>query len=293
MAVIFFGNEKLATGVSSGGKTIETLLNNGYRVAKIYTKHQTDFNQNNIPLSTSVDLKEISEELKQLKPDIGILVAYGLIIPKSIIDIFPHGIINIHPSILPKGRGPAPIEDTILSGSKQTGVSIMQISEEMDKGPVLAQQSVTLIGDETKQQLADSLLELGNELLIKCLVDIFSSKQIKLTPQSDKGASYTRIIKKSDGLIDWKKPADQIEREIRAYTGWPKSTADLNGIPCIITAADVADGKGAAGDYRVADKSLIVFTGEKALSIKRLKPAGKKDMSVAEFLTGYKSRLTN
>lgn len=291
MAIIFFGNEKLATGVSSKGKTLDTLLKNNYDVAKIYTKYQSDFSQIGIPISTSVDLEEISRELEQLKPTVGVLVAYGLIIPKNIIDIFPHGIINIHPSLLPKGRGPAPIEETLLDGSSHTGVTIMRLSDEMDKGPILAQESISLSGKETKQELADRLLDLGNGLLINCLEDIFSTKSIKPVPQAEPGATYTHKIKKSDGMIDWNKSAVRIEREIRAYAGWPKSTAELNGVSYIITKAAVVSGEGPPGSYESAGNSLIVFTSKEGLSIKRIKPAGKKDMSVEEFLRGYESKL--
>lgn len=291
MAIIFFGNEKLATGVTSEGKTLDTLLKNNYEVAKIYTKYQSDFSQNAVPISSSVDLEEISKELKQLKPVVGVLVAYGLIIPKSIIDIFPHGIINIHPSLLPIGRGPAPIEETILNGSKQTGVTIMRLSDEMDKGPVIAQESISLSRKETKQELADTLLDLGNKLLINCLDDIFSSNTIKLVPQTEDGATYTHKIKKSDGIIDWNKPAKRLEHEIRAYAGWPKSTAELNGISYIITEVDVVSGEGSPGSYKIIGNSLVVFTSKEALSVKRIKPAGKKEMSVEEFLRGYESKL--
>lgn len=291
MGVILFGNEKLATGITSRGETLQALLKNNYQVSKIYTKYQSDFSQTDIPVSTSTNLEEIGKELRGIKPTIGILVAYGLIIPKSIIGIFPNGIINIHPSLLPKGRGPAPIEETILDGSNQTGVTIMRLSEEMDKGPVLAQASIDLHGKETKQELADSLLELGNELLIKCLDDIFSSNAIKSVPQTEAGATYTHKIKKSDGIIDWNKPAVNLEREVRAYAGWPKSSTILNGISCIITEAQVVAGEGSPGRYRVTDNSMIVFTSKGAFSINRLKPAGKKDMSVEEFLRGYESRL--
>lgn len=291
MVIVFFGNERLATGVTSTGITLDILIKNGHKVAKIYTKHQEDFARKDVPISVSSDFEDIANELRQLKPDIGILVAYGVIVPEEIIDIFPQGIINIHPSLLPKGRGPSPIEQVILDGSKQTGVSIMKLVKEMDKGPVLAQSTIALGGKETKQQLADTMLSLGDELLIKCLEEIESSGTINLIAQSEPEASYTHKIKKSDGVIDWGKPAENIEREVRAYAGWPQTRTKLNDIECIITAADVTDYEGKPGDYQIINGSLVVFSEDKALSVKRIKPAGRKDMSIEEFLRGYRTRL--
>lgn len=271
--VIFFGNEHLATGIKTNFFVRQALDDSGYVVH-----------------SAGKDLNNQTEKLRSLKPDIGVLVAYGTIVPKEIMDLFPHGIINIHPSLLPKGRGPAPIEETILDGSRLTGVSIMKLSEKMDEGPLLAQREVRLRGDETKQELADSLLELGGKLLISCLDDIFSGSANEI-PQSDEGVTYTHKIKKSDGVIDWNKPAEHIERELRAFAGWPKSRTQLNGLDCIILDAEIISEKGLPGNYRFDNKSLAVYAGEGALVIRRIQPAGKKAMSIEEFLRGYSSRL--
>lgn len=302
--VVFFGNERLATGVSARPLTIQALVDNGYDVIRIIAKRENNGKNlnkkleveeiaasHNIPISFDSSLGQASEELRQLKPDIGIVVAYGLIIPEKLIDLFPNGILNIHPSLLPRGRGPAPIEDTILSGVRETGVSIMRLSEEMDKGPVLAQASVSLKGNETKQDLADHLLEKGSQLLINCLDDLFAGQDRSSLPQDESKATYTHKINKSDGIIDWSKPAEVSERQIRAYANWPKSRTVLNGMELIITQAAVVEESGPAGTYKSDQNNLIIFTSDKALSIKRLQPAGKKEMSVDEFIRGYGARL--
>ncbi|MEX2014780.1 MAG: methionyl-tRNA formyltransferase [Candidatus Saccharimonadales bacterium] len=267
--IVFFGNERLATGVTTKSLAKQALLDHGYEVDVI-----------------GKDLENIEKKLHSIKPDIGVLVAYGLIIPKELIDLPTFGIINIHPSLLPKGRGPSPIEEAMLGGAKQTGVSIMNLSEKMDEGPVLAQKTVELAGNETKQELADSLLGLGSQLLIKCLSNIFSGNS-KLVPQPESGVTYTSKIKKSDGVIDWKKPAVRIEREIRAYAGWPRSRAKINNIDCIIIDADITDVKSKPGDIKADKNYLSVGCASGSLLIKMLQPAGKKPMSASEFIRGY------
>ncbi len=290
MDIVFFGNEKLATGISSGSTTVDNLLKAGHKIKKIYTKNEEDIKINDIPISTSRNVDNIAAELKELRPQIGVLVAYGIIVPKNIIEIFPNGILNIHPSLLPRGRGPSPIEQTILEGDNHTGVSIMQLSEEMDKGPVLAQKSIDLSGKESKQELADLLLGIGNDLLIRCLDDIKSNRFTGSTqPEAD--TTYTHKINKSDGIINWNKAADVLYREIRAYAGWPKSRTTLKDISCIITDAEIAEASGRPGDFTISNKELLIHTSKGALLIKKIQPSGKKEMSTEEFLRGYAIRL--
>jgi methionyl-tRNA formyltransferase len=301
--LVFFGNEQLATGVNPDFSVLEALISKGYDVAKIFSRPDTAGKKpkdtgieiiaakHGIPLLTSLDINTFVKELEDLKPDAGVLVAYGLVVPKEVIDIFPGGILNIHPSLLPKGRGPTPIEETILDGSTQTGVSIMLLSEEMDKGPILAQKQISLTGTETKQYLADTLLQTGTNLLIDCLDRMSTYHEIKPKLQTDNGATYTRKIRKEDGVINWNQAAETIEKQIRAYAGWPKSRTRLGTLDSIIVQAEVSDVSGKAGDYKIEDKSLFIFANKGSLAIKRIQPAGKREMSVDEFLRGYGQRL--
>lgn len=301
MDIVFFGNERLATGVGTTAPVLQALIDNGYSIKALIIA-QNEFGKSrktrgveiadladmrNIPVFAPVDLSKEVDDIKALGGDIGVLVAYGKIVPQSIIDIFPHGIVNIHPSLLPKHRGPTPIESTILNGEHRGGVSIMKLSAEMDAGPVYAQQSTPLIGTETKRDLVGKLHTMGKNLLLATLPLIISG-EIKPTPQDDRLATYDRRFTKVDGSIDWSKSAQQIEREIRAFIDWPKSRTTLGSKDVIITKASVSDKTGTPGAVLVEDKNLFVFCGENALLVEQLKPAGKQEMTSQAFLAGYK-----
>lgn len=163
----------------------------------------------------------------------------------------------------------------------------MHLVEQMDAGPVYSQQGLTLLGNETKQELADQLLQIGGELLVRQLPSIFDNSAIP-TPQDETKATYSSLITKTDGMIDWHKSAEQIEREIRAFAGWPRSRTSLASYDLIISQARVAAGSGKAGSYEASKDKLTVYCGEQALEILRLQPAGKKEMPIKAFLTGYK-----
>ncbi|HLC92019.1 MAG TPA: methionyl-tRNA formyltransferase [Candidatus Saccharimonadales bacterium] len=267
--IVFFGNEKLATGISPVKPVIfDAVLDAGFEIEQHVTGKLT--------------------ELRPHKSVIAVLAAYGHIIPKSVLDQFPLGIINVHPSLLPLYRGPTPIEQAILDGASKTGVSIMHLTAGMDEGPIYKQKTVRLSGDESKAELTERLQHLGSQLLTEVLQAIFSN-QIKPhnQPHPDR-ATYSRKLAKADGDIDWTKSAQQIEREIRAYAGWPGSHTILAGKEVIINAAHVVDKTGKPGKTMVEDKQLLVYAGQKALNIDKLKPAGKTEMTSQAFLAGYK-----
>lgn len=298
--IVFFGNERLATGVSTSCPTFSALLAAGYNIAAVVLHNETGTSRkkrpleiaelaqrNNIPVLYPHKLAEIAEELKDMGAEAGVLVAFGKIIPQSIIDIFPSGIINVHPSLLPKHRGPTPIESIILAGETETGVSIMQLSAEMDAGPVFAQSTFSVPNHASKQELAGSLSEIGSKMIVQYLPAIIRGE---LTPkvQDESQATYDSLIEKSSGRIDWTKPAEMLEREIRAYHAWPKSTASLAEHELIITEVDVVITSGSPGEYTATAKELLVYCGTNSLSIKRLQPLNKKEMPVQAFIAGYK-----
>ena len=234
--------------------------------------------QHDIPVLLPSKLGEVYDQLAAFGAEAGVLVAYGKIVPQRIIDLFPFGIINIHPSALPLHRGPIPLESVILDGSTQTAVSLMALAAAMDAGPVYAQQAVELTGHETKQELADRLSNVGQNMMERHLASILDGS-LQPMPQTDADATYDNLIQKADGVIDWNKPAIQLEREVRAYAGWPKSRTTLGGIEIAVTKAHVA-GEG--------DDGLSMQTSEGTLIIDELIPAGKKAMSGCDFLRGYK-----
>ena len=297
--IVFFGNERLATGVTTTAPTLRALIAEGHEVVAVVSHHEAATSrkqrsleiadvaqQHGIPVLLPDKPSEILEQLESFGAEIGVLAAYGKIVPQRIIDIFPKGIINIHPSALPKHRGPTPLESVILAGETQTAVSVMELVKAMDAGPVYLQREVRLVGTESKQELADKLLAIGSELIIEALPRVLDGS---LTPaeQKDDEATYDKLIEKSDGRIDWTKPATQLEREVRAYAGWPKSTATLHGIDVVITKATTSDEQGEPGSIKVTDKKLFVCCGDGALEIERLIPAGKQETDAVSFLNGY------
>lgn len=278
--VVFFGNEKLATGISQPEPLIKNaVIDAGFEIEQIVTG----------PLS----------ELAPHEAKIAVLAAYGRLIPQRILDEFPLGIINIHPSLLPQYRGTAPIEQAILDGLEKTGVSIMRLTAGMDEGPIYKQKTVHLAGTETKEVLTEQLQRLGAEMLKESLGDIASETlKPRSQPHPDR-ATYTSKITKADSTIDWQKPATRLEREIRAYQYWPQSRATLGTIDVIVTAATATfHGNDLyPGEINIMTegktKSLFVGTSDGNLQIERLKPTGKKEMPIEAFLAGYRSQITD
>jgi methionyl-tRNA formyltransferase len=301
--VVFFGNERLATGVHTEAPTLRRLIAAGYIVAAVITNYEAGASRNvrdlevaavaaehHIPVIINQKPGDIIDQLQSFGAVAGVLVAYGQIVPQKVIDLFPRGIVNIHPSLLPLHRGPTPIESAILQGETQTGVSLMRLSKAMDAGPVYGQQTVALDGTESKASLTSHLLDIGGEMLMQLLPAILDGTA-PATPQEDSQATYDERITKPDGLIDWQKPAERLEREIRAYADWPKSRTTFNNLDVTITAAHVVDLAGKPGTLTIDKKQLVVHCGDQALAIDRLVPAGKKEMPIEAFLAGYRSLL--
>jgi len=298
--ILFFGNERLGTGVTTTAPTLQALLAAGYDVAAVIVA-QNDLGRSrrqreleitqvaalhHIPLLSPAKLSEARDELQAFGAQAAVLVAYGKIVPQSIIDLFPSGIINIHPSLLPKHRGPTPIESIILDGDKETGVSLMRLSAKMDAGPVYAQETVLLSGTETKPALAEQLLNVGKDMLIAYLPQILDGS-LEPTGQANDEATYDKLLQRADSELDFSKPAEQLEREIRAYAGWPRSRAMVGTTEVIITQAHTANEHGVAGTLRLDGNEMAMYCDNGLLVIDRLIPSGKKEMSATAFLAGY------
>ncbi len=299
--IVFFGNERLATGVKTTAPTLQALISAGYQIVGLVIA-QSEIGQSRearepeivqiakdhqIPIFQPSKLRDIHDQLSTLQADIGVLVAFGKMVPQSIIDLFPRGIVNIHPSLLPKHRGPTPLESALLHGDQQTGVSLMQLSSAMDAGPVYAQTSTVLYGHETKQALADLLINIGKDMLITNLPAILDGS-LQPVAQDETQAEYDTLIVKTASQLDFNQPAEILERQVRAYTGWPRSRTIVNGIEVIITAAHTIDGVNVPGNLWVGTKQFGFYTSKGILVIDRLIPAGKKDMDVVSFMAGYK-----
>jgi methionyl-tRNA formyltransferase len=291
--LVFFGNERLATAVDTSAPTLRALIDAGYDIGAVVINYTPGVSRsakrleiaevahnNHIPVMIPRKLSEISDQLKELGAMAGVLVAYGKIIPQSIINIFPAGIINIHPSLLPRYRGPTPIETAILDGAEGTGVSLMKLVAKMDAGPLYDKAALALNGNESKQEMADKLLRLGSELLIKGLPAILG-ESLETTAQVESQASYTKLFTKDDSLLDWSKPALRLQREVRAFLGWPRSITRVHGQKIIVIKAKVASAEN--------DGDLVMRCQPGWLEIQELIAPSGRTVSGADFLRGYKN----
>ena len=240
--------------------------------------------------------------IENLKPDLIIVAAYGKILPEEILEIPKYGCLNVHPSLLPKYRGPSPIQSVILNGDKKTGVTIILMDEKIDHGPILNRRTLEIGENETGESLINKLADLGANLLMETVTK-WIKKIIKPEPQDETEATYTRILRKEDGMINWKKPAEDLEKEIRAYSPWPGSYTfwEKSGklIKIEVLKARVlksSDGiRYPIGKVLVAPQNEVcvqcgkVFSEEGGgfLVIERLQLEGKKEIDSEDLLRGY------
>jgi methionyl-tRNA formyltransferase len=229
-------------------------------------------------------------ELRELKPDLMVVVAYGQILLQAILDLPPHGCLNVHTSLLPKYRGAAPIQWAIASGEPETGVTIMKMDAGLDTGPILAVRRTPIFPTDDSQILHDRLAQLGAELLVET-IPAYVARTILLQPQPAEGSSYAAKIKKEDGHIDWSKPAGQIWNRVRAFTPWPGAFTFLKAEPkpqlLKIWKAEVVEKSGTAGEILSTEKTgIVVGCGENALRILELQREGGKCLSAEQFLAG-------
>lgn len=221
-----------------------------------------------IPIYQPEDIRDPqwTDKIRELAPELIVVVAFGQIIPQSILDVPRYGCINVHPSLLPRHRGATPWQETILQGDTTTGVTIMVMDEKMDHGPILSQEEISVAQDETTKSLENKTAAVGIPLLISTLAQWFAGTIVP-SEQKHEGATYTRLLKKELGKIDWSKSAIEIESMVRALEPWPGTWTEWNG-------------------KRV--KILKAHLGEQnTLVIDELQPEGKKPMDAQTFRNGY------
>lgn len=247
----------------------------------------------NIPVLQPEKILNLKSEILNLNPDLIIVAAYGQILPKEILEIPKYGCLNVHPSLLPRWRGASPIQYTILNGDKETGITIILMTEKVDKGDIIAISKFQITNPKiTCPELLKELANLGAKLLVKTIPKLVKN-EIKPKPQNGLKATYSKILKKKDGKIDWKKPAEYIERQIRTFYPWPGSFCFLDEKQIKILKADVLKQTkngpfGSPGKTFLAPNDKIaVQTGKDFLVIEKLQFEGKKPMSSEEFLRGH------
>jgi methionyl-tRNA formyltransferase len=318
MRVVFLGSGAFAI------PSFEALLEGGHEVAALVTQPDREKGRGRElappplkPVATArgipvlqpqkVRHRETQDALRSLRPDIQVVVAYGQILPRSVIDIAPRGTVNVHASLLPRYRGAAPIQWAIARGERETGVTTMLIDEGMDTGPILKSARTTIGDDETAPELEPRLARLGAALLLETLLGLVDGSLVPV-PQDPAQATYAPILKKEDGVIDWTLPASAIAGRVRGFQPWPGSTTSFEGRPLKLLrvrpeppvpaepgmAAPEKDAPGTTrpGTVIAIDRdSIVVACGEGTrLPLLVVQPESRRAMSGAAFAAGARLR---
>lgn len=303
MRIVYIGTSDLAV------PALEALIEYGHKILAVITQPDRGSGRGkNIrfsPLKEAALQKDLlilqpekiggedaKKQIKELDPDLFVVASYGQKIPQEVMMLAPYGCINIHPSLLPKYRGAAPLVGPILNGDEKTGVSIIRLSEQLDAGNILAQEEILLDPKETVPSLEPKVAALGASLLIS-VIERMENDSLEETEQKEAEATYIKQITKEEGKIDFTEPAAIIERKVRAYTPWPSAYTSLEGKTFKIWAADVAEYENEEcslpGEVLYVDKkTLLIQSGEGVLALKEVQMEGKKRMTIEEFLRGKK-----
>lgn len=300
MRIIFMGTPDFSV------PTLQSLIDSKHQVIAVVTQPDKPKGRGNemsfppvkekalqyeIPIFQPVKVREepFINTLKELNPDAIVVIAFGQIIPKSILDLPKYGCINIHASLLPKLRGAAPIQWAIINGEEETGITTMFMAEGLDTGDMLLKTVVPIEKEETGGSLHDKLSVIGGDLILETLEQLENGTAIRIK-QDDKLSNYVGTLNKSLGNIDFSKPAKEIERLIRGLNPWPSAYTFLNGKMLKIWKASVIEKEYTSQTgvvVEVTKDEVIVKTGEGALAFKELQLEGKKRMTTDAFLRGY------
>ena len=297
MRIVFMGTPDFAV------PSLQALIDAGHDVCAVYTQPDKPQGRkqiltappvktlalaHNIPVFQPNTLKNEDEQarLRELAPEVIIVVAYGKLLPKAVLDIPPHGCINVHGSLLPRWRGAAPIQWAVIAGDEMAGVTTMQMAEGLDTGDMLLTYETKIGEKETAGELFDRLAQSGAELLIQTLVKL---DEITPRPQDDAQSCYAHMLDKQMAVIDWNKSAHEIDCLIRGLNPWPIALTTLSGERLKVFAAEKAAGNGEAGTVLEADpkKGLTVACGEGALKLIEIQLVGGKRMKATDFLRGH------
>jgi methionyl-tRNA formyltransferase len=222
-----------------------------------------------------------ADEWRAARPDVVVVAAYGVLLPPPFLDLAPHGALNIHASLLPRGRGAAPIQRAILAGDRETGISIMRMDAGLDTGPVVSRHPVVIADDDDAGSLHDKLAAVGGDAIVAAL-----KGDLKAVPQVKEGVTYARKIVREDAILDWTRPAHELDRVVRAMRPAPGATTTLDGEPLKVRRARVVGASGVPGTVLDAGEAIVVACGEDALAVTELQRAGGKPLTAAEFLRG-------
>lgn len=297
MRIVFMGTPDFAV------PSLQALIDAGHDVCAVYTQPdkpqgrkqiltappvKTLALEHDIPVFQPNTLKNEDEQarLRELAPEVIIVVAYGKLLPKAVLDIPPHGCINVHGSLLPRWRGAAPIQWAVIAGDEMAGVTTMQMAEDLDTGDMLLTYETKVGEKETAGELFDRLAQSGAELLTQTLVKL---DEIEPRPQDDAQSCYAHMLDKQMAVIDWSKSAHEIDCLIRGLNPWPIALTTLSGERLKVFAAEKANGNGEPGTVLEANpkKGLTVACGEGALGLTEIQLVGGKRMKATDFLRGH------
>jgi methionyl-tRNA formyltransferase len=229
---------------------------------------------------------EVAEALRATGADLGVVVAYGKILPRAVLDAFPSGCVNVHASLLPAYRGAAPIQWSIIRGERETGVTIMKLDEGMDTGPMLLSRREPIRDEDTAGSLAERLAAIGADALAQALVQIEGGTQVE-TPQDEALASHAPMLTKAHGHIDWTRAALEVRDLVRGADPWPGAATVLDGEPLKLYRAAAASGEGAPGQVLgLDDRGILIACGEGAVQVAELQAPGGRRMSAADLGRG-------
>lgn len=299
LRVVFMGSPEF------GLPTLVAILAAGHRVVAVYCQPprpagrgmeprlspvQAFAERAGLPVSTPTSLRPPgeAERLAALAPDVAVVVAYGLILPPAILAAPKHGCLNLHPSRLPRWRGAAPLQRTLMAGDRDTAVMVMRMDEGLDTGPVCLAEDIALADDLTAGELHDIAAKAGAGLMVRALAAL-EQGTLDCRPQPSAGATYAAKIDKGEARIDWTRPATEIANQIRGLSpfpgAWFAATAGGREERIKVARARLADGAGVPGT--VLDEAMTIACGEGAVQLVTLQRAGKKPISAAEFLRGF------
>ena len=301
MRIVFIGTGEI------GVPTLQALLNSEHELVAVVTQPDKPVGREQriepppikkaiaktrIPILQPAKIKDAKtiEEIRGLTPDVIVVVAYGQILPRDVLEIPRLACLNLHASLLPRWRGAAPIQAAIAAGDFETGITVMYMDEGLDTGDILLQRGVEIMPNDTGGSLHDRLAQIAPDSLLESLRLLALGKAPRI-PQDDTRATYVPKLKREHGQIDWSESAEAIERKIRAYNPWPGAFMKLDRQNLKIFSASVVDLNGQPGEILRSGKGLIVATGKGALSLAEVQLEGKRQMSAAEFLRGHSSLL--